>query len=185
MPVDRAPGLEHREPGARRGQHADQAIPGGDAPGRPAGRPDPRAGRAGRAGVPPGARGHRTGAAPARPGRVVRHLGGGEDRDGLRHRDHGLDLPGTARDHRVHPGRRRDQRRGDRHQRWRPAVLERRGHHVDAYQGRADHDPGLGHGADRQAVARLLRRRLGRGQLRHRRLRPDHGPERRGPVLGA
>ena len=45
--------------------------------------------------------------------------------------------------------------------------------------------PRLGHGADREAVARLLRRDLGRGQLRHRRLRPDHGPERRGPVLGA
>ena len=40
-------------------------------------------------------------------------------------------------------------------------------------------------GAHRQAGARLLRRRLGRGQLRHRRLRPDHGPERPGAVLGA
>ena len=39
-------------------------------------------------------------------------------------------------------------------------------------------------GAHRQAVARLLRRRLGRGQLRHRRLRPGHGPQRPGAVLG-
>ena len=177
--------FERREPGARRGQHADEAVPGGDAPGGAAGRPDPGAGRAGRAGVPADPRGHRAGAAAARPGRVVRHLGRREDRDGLRHRDHGLDLPGAAGDRRVHPGRRRDQRGGDRHQRGRPAVLERRGDDAHAHQRRADHDAGLGHGADRKAVAGLLGRRLGRGQLRHRRLRPDHGAERRGPVLGA
>ena len=185
VPVERGSGREYRQPGPRRGQHADEAVPGGNAPGGAAWRPDPRAGGAGRAGMPPDPRGHRAGAAPARPGGVVRHLGGREDRDGLRHRDHGLDLPGAARDHRVHPGRRRDQRRGDRHQRRRPAVLERRGDDAHAHPGRADHDAGLGHGADREAVARLLRRGLGRGQLRHRRLRPDHGPERRGPVLGA
>ena len=40
-------------------------------------------------------------------------------------------------------------------------------------------------GADRQAGARLLGRRLGRGQLRHRRLRAHHGAERPGAVLGA
>ena len=114
-----------------------------------------------------------------------RHLGRGEDLDGLRHRDDGLDLQGAARDRRVHPGRRRDQRGGDRHQRGRPAVLERRGDDAPAHQRRADHDAGLGHGADREAVAGLLGRGLGRGQLRHRRLRPDHGAERRGPVLGA
>ena len=45
--------------------------------------------------------------------------------------------------------------------------------------------PGERDGADRQAGARLLRRRLGRGQLRDRRLRADHGPERPGAVLGA
>ena len=39
-------------------------------------------------------------------------------------------------------------------------------------------------GAHRQAGARLLGRRLGRGQPRDRRLRPGHGPERPGPVLG-
>ena len=43
---------------------------------------------------------------------------------------------------------------------------------------------GLGDGAHRQAGARLLRRRLGRGQIRDRRLRPHHGTERPGPVLG-
>ena len=36
-----------------------------------------------------------------------------------------------------------------------------------------------------QAGDRLLRRGVGRGQLRHRWLRADHGAERRGPVLGA
>ena len=45
--------------------------------------------------------------------------------------------------------------------------------------------PGQRDGAHRQAVAGLLRRRLGRGQLRHRRLRPGDGPERAGAVLGA
>ena len=46
------------------------------------------------------------------------------------------------------------------------------------------HDASQRHGADRQELARLLRRRVGRGQLRHRRIRPDHGPERAGAVLG-
>ena len=86
---------------------------------------------------------------------------------------------------RVHPGRRRDQHRGRRDQRRRPAVLERRGHHAHAHQGHPGDDAGLGDGADRQAVAGLLRRRVGRGQLRHRRLRPGDGAERPGPVLGA
>ncbi len=178
-------GRQHRQSGPGCGQHPDQALPGGDAPGGAAGRPDPRAGGTRRAGMPPGTGGPGAGAAPARPGGVVRHLGGRQDRDGLRHRDHGLDLPGPPRDHRVHPGRRRDQRRGHRHQRRRSAVLERRGHDAHAHPGHPGHDPGFGHGADREAVARLFRRGLGRGQLRHRRLRPDHGPERRGPVLGA
>ena len=39
-------------------------------------------------------------------------------------------------------------------------------------------------GAGRQAGARLLGRRLGRGQLRDRRLRADHGAQRPGAVLG-
>ena len=148
-------------------------------------RPDAGAGRDRRAGVPPGPRRDR-----ARPGavgarRVVRGVGRREDRDGLRHREHGLDLARAARHHRVHPGRRRDQRRRDGHQRRRPAVLERRVDDAHAHQGHPGDDAGLRDGAHRQAVARLLRRRVGRGQLRHRRLRPDHGPERAGPVLGA
>ena len=85
----------------------------------------------------------------------------------------------------VHPGRRRDQHRGRGHQRRRPAVLERRGDDAHAHQGHPGDDAGLGDGAHRQAVAGLLRRRVGRGQLRHRRLRPGDGPERPGAVLGA
>ena len=73
----------------------------------------------------------------------------------------------------------------DRDQRRRPAVLERRGDDAHAHQGHPGHDAGQRDGAHRQAVARLLRRRLGRGQLRHRRLRPGDGPERAGAVLGA
>ena len=45
--------------------------------------------------------------------------------------------------------------------------------------------PGERHGADGQAGDRLLRRCVRRGQLRHRRLRPGDGTERRGAVLGA
>ena len=86
---------------------------------------------------------------------------------------------------RVHAGRRRDQRRGGRDQRRRPAVLECRGHDAHAHQGHPRDDAGLGDGADRQAVPGLLRRRVGRGQLRHRRLRPGDGAQRPGPVLGA
>ena len=56
---------------------------------------------------------------------------------------------------------------------------------LHAHQGHPGHDAGQRDGADRQAVAGLLRRRLGRGQLRHRRLRPGDGPERAGAVLGA
>ena len=85
----------------------------------------------------------------------------------------------------VHPGRRRDQRRRHRHQRRRPAVLERRGDDAHAHARDPRHDARERDGADRQAGARLLGRRLGRGQLRHRRLRAHHGPERPGPVLGA
>ena len=52
-------------------------------------------------------------------------------------------------------------------------------------RGHPRHDARERDGAHRQAGARLLRRRVGRGQLRHRRLRADHGPERPGAVLGA
>ena len=38
------------------------------------------------------------------PARVVRALGGGEDRDGQRHREHGLDRRGAAADRGVHAG---------------------------------------------------------------------------------
>ena len=117
--------------------------------------------------------------------RVVRAVRRRQDRHGLRHREHGLGRRRAAPDRRVHPGRRRDQRRRHRHQRRRPAVLERRGDDAHAHQGHPRDDARQRDGADRQAGARLLRRRVGRGQLRHRRLRADHGPERPGAVLGA
>ena len=111
----------------------------------------------------------------ARAGRVVRAVVGRADLDDLRHREHGLGGRRAQADRRVHPGRRRDQHRGRRDQRRRPAVLERRGHDAHAHQGHPGDDAGLGDGAHRQAVAGLLRRRVGRGQLRHRRLRPGDG----------
>ena len=180
-----AAGQQPGEPRARHGQHPDGPLPRGHAPGGADRRPDagPRCDR--RAGVPPGAGGARAGAGAVGAGRVVRGVRRREDRDGLRHREHGLDLPGAARADRVHPGGPGDQRRRHRHQRGRAALLERRVDDAHAHQGHPRDDPGLGDGAHRQAVAGLLRRRLGRGQLRDRRLRPDHGPERAGAVLGA
>jgi biotin carboxyl carrier protein len=116
---------------------------------------------------------------------VVRRLLRCADLHGVRHREHGLDRADPAPDHRVHPGGRRDQHRRDRHQRRRPAVLERRGHDADAHPRDPDHDPGQLDGAHRQAGARLLRRGVGRRQLRHRRLRAGDGAQRPGAVLGA
>ncbi len=48
----------------------------------------------------------------------------------------------------------------------------------------ADHDAGRRDGAGRQADARLLGRRVGRGQPGDRGLRADHGAQRPGAVLG-
>ena len=149
------------------------------------GDPDEGVGVRRRAGVPADHRRARSRRGARRAGRVVRAEFGRADRDGLRHREHGLGRRGAAPDHRVHAGRRRDQRRRDRHQRRRAAVLERRGDDADAYARHPRDGAGERDGADRQAGARLRRRRVGRGQLRHRRLRPDHGPERAGAVLGA
>ena len=169
----------------RRGDHPDDPAPRGRHPGRPVRRPDEVA-RLGRgAGVPARDRRPRPRRGDAGAGGVVRALRGCAHLDGLRHREHGLGGQGAAPDRGVHPGRRRDQRRGGRHQRRRPALLERRGHDADAHQGHPGDDPGERDGAHRQAVAGLLRRRLGRGQLRHRRLRPGDGAQRAGAVLGA
>ena len=115
----------------------------------------------------------RRGARAAR--RVVRPVLGRPHLDGQRHREHGLGGARAAPAHHLHAGRRRGERRRGRHQRRRAAVLERRGDDAAAHQGHPRHDARQRHGAHRQALARLLRRRLGRGQLRHRRLRPGHG----------
>ena len=78
------------------------------------------------------AAGCRSSGSPCRPGRTISM--------DQRHREHGLDRRRAAAHRRVHPGRRRDQRRGDRHQRGRPALLERRGHHAHAHPGHPGHD---------------------------------------------
>ena len=124
-------------------------------------------------------------AAHGRADRVVRPVRRGQDRHGLRQREPRLGGPGAAPARRAHPARRRGQRRRRRHQRRRPAVLERRGDDADAHPGHPRDDAGQRDGADRQAGHRLLRRGLGRGQLRHRWLRPGDGTQRRGAVLGA
>ena len=138
----------------------------------------------GRARVPADRRGDRPRRAARRPAGVVRALGRSEDRDGLGHRDDGLDRGRAAADRAVHAGRRRAQRGRRRHQRRGAAVLQRRGDDADAHARRPDHDAAERDGAGRQAGARLLGRRVGRGQLRDRRLRADHGAERPGAVLG-
>ena len=179
----RPPGRHQpREHRGRGDPQPHRALPGGDAARRAAGRPDPRARLAGRARVQPRDRRARPRRGARRAGRVVRALLRRAHRDGLGHREHGLGGGGAAPHRRLHAGGRRDQRRGDRHQRRRPAVLERRGHDADAHQGHPRDDARERDGADRQAGARLLRRRLGGGQLRHRRLRARHGPERAGAV---
>ena len=118
-------------------------------------------------------------------GRVVRLVLGRNHFDGQRHREHGLGVSRAAPDHHLHPGRRRDQRHRRGHQCRRPAVLERRSDDADAHQGHPGHDPRQRDGADRQAIPGLLRWGFGRGQLRHRRLRPRDGTQRSSPILGA
>ena len=181
-PVTRAE--QGRHPG-RRGHDPDRPAPGGRDPGGALRRPDEGPGGGLGARVLTDHRGHRPRGADAGALGVVRALGGRPDLDGLRHGEHGLGRGRAQADHRVHPGRRRDQRRRRGHQRRSPAVLERRGDDAHAHQGHPGHDPGQRDGADREAVARLLRRSLCRGQLRHRWLRPGDGPERSGAVLGA
>ena len=84
-----------------------------------------------------------------RAARVVRAVRRRPHRDGQRHREHGLDRRRAAPAHRVHPGRRRGQRRRHRHQRRRPAVLERRGDDAHAHQGHPRDDARQRDGAHR------------------------------------
>ncbi len=149
------------------------------------GDPDARARITGRTRVPAHRRRARSRRRARCSPRLVRAVGGSEDRHGQRHREHGLDRGRAAADHPLHPSRRRRQRGGDRHQRRRPAVLERRSDDADAHEGHPRDDARLGDGAHRQAGARLLGWHIGRRQLRHRRLRAHHGTQRPGPVLGA
>jgi hypothetical protein len=133
-----ADGVAARRPraGAQHGEHRPRPVttatgrcPEG-MPGRAVGRPD-RASAPGR----PGAR-VCAAIALAQAGGADRWfaVSAGANRHGLGHREHGLDLPGAAGDHRVHQdGGESTSRHG--HQRRRPAVLERRGHHAHAYQG--------------------------------------------------
>ncbi len=179
----RAPAREERrEHGRRRRHELHGASPGGDEAGRAARGSEPRDGLARRAGVPAHRRRDRARRAAAGAARVVRRLGGGVDLDAERHREHGLDLDRAAPHRRVHPARRRDQRRGHRHQRRRPAVLERRGDHAHAHPRHPRHDARIGDGAHREGGPGLLRQRVGGGQRGHRRVRPHHGAERPGAV---
>jgi hypothetical protein len=108
-----AEGAQHRGDRRRRGLHPDAAAPRGRHPGGAAGRPDEGARRAVGAGVPPGHRRAGPGRADAGAAGVVRAVGRRPDLDGLGTEN----MDWVARrcaDRRVHPGRRRDQRRGRR-----------------------------------------------------------------------
>ena len=176
---------EHRE--HRRGvaDQPDGDVPRGHDAGRAARRSEPRGRFAGGGRVPAHSRRPGPGRVDERAARMVRALGRGQDLDAERHGEHGLDLARAAPPDRLHPGRRRSEHRRDRHQRRRPALLERRGDDADAHARHADHDAGGRDGAHRQDGARLLRLGVGRGQHRDRRLRAHHGAERPGAVLGA
>ena len=182
-PAGRAEHGRHRR---RPGDHADGALPGGHDPGGAVRRPDQGAGHRRRAGVRPGrsprstsprSAASRSSGSRCPPAPRISMDSGTENMDWV--------ARALRRIIDVHPGRRGDQRRRRRDQRRRPAVLERRGDDAHAHQGHPGHDAGQRDGAHRQALAGLLGRGVGRGQLRHRRLRPGHGPERAGAVLGA
>ena len=182
------PGSRRQQGRPRRGRrpHPQPALPRGHDAGRAARRPDPLARRARRGRVRPGrARRSTSPRSSARPwsGSRSRRARGSSMDNGTENMD--WVARALRRIVEFTQARRRDQhhRHGD--QRRRPAVLERRGDDADAHQGHPRHDPRQRDGADRQAVAGLLRRRLRRGQLRHRRLRPGDGSERAGAVLGA
>ena len=140
VPVDRAAGDEPVRDRRRHGPQLHRALSGGNAARDPARRPDAGARGAGGAGVPADHRRDRPRGGAWRAARVVRTVGRGEDRDGQRDRDDGLDRSGAAQDRAVHAGGRRAQRRRGRDQRRRAAVLERRGDDADAHPRGADHD---------------------------------------------
>ena len=104
----RAVDRPRRQRGQRRrgaGEQLHRSLSRGHATRGPARRPYARAGLAGRTGVHPDHRRARSRRGAGRAGRVVRAVGRRQDRDGLRHREHGLDRRGAAPNHRVHPAR--------------------------------------------------------------------------------
>ena len=117
----------------RRCAHDHRPLSRGHGARRDLRRPDQGTGRDRRA----RGRSHHAGARPrrgdGRARRVARGVGRGEDLDGERHREHGLDLTRAAPPDRVHTGAGRGERRRRRDQRRRPALLERGGHDAVAH----------------------------------------------------
>ena len=148
-PVDRPPGEQGR--GHRRcGDHADRRVPGWDDPGAMFGDPTKALGTVAGRRVRPIA------AAVKLAGEQACRSSG--SRCPRARRSRWTPAPRTwtawprpcARSS-VHPERRRDQHHRGRHQRGRPAVLERRSDDADAHQGHPDHDARHRDGAHRQA----------------------------------
>ena len=96
VPVERAPGGEQGRHRGRRRHHADRVLPRGHHPRAAARRPDPGAGCGVRGGVLADHRRARPRRDDAGAGRVVRAVGRRPDRDGLRHREHGLGGPARS-----------------------------------------------------------------------------------------
>ena len=87
---------EHRQRRGRTSAQRHGEGAGRHDPGGAVRRPDPRAGQLGRAGVQADHRGAGSGRADGCTGRMVHAVVRGQDRDGQRHREHGLDRCGAA-----------------------------------------------------------------------------------------
>ena len=128
---------------------------------------------------------HRPGREVERSGRVVRTVLRCHHLDGERHREHGLGLPRPAPDQSPSP---RTAARSTSSSRASTSALSPTGNaeanHVDAHQGFLVMTPDSAMVLTGKQSLGLLRWCVGRGQLRYRWLRPRHGPQRPGAVLG-
>ena len=111
VPVDRPPGAEPGQHRRRVRLQLHRPLPGGHGARDPARRPQPRAGLAGRARVPADHRRDGPGRGAAAAARVVRPVGG-RAKIAMDSGTENMDWIAAVlrRDHRVHAGRRRDER---------------------------------------------------------------------------
>ena len=183
----RGPALRPEQGGGRvrSDPDADREGAGGDAARPRALGSDDGDGRAVGAGMRSPGRGLRPGGVALGAARVGARLVGRQDRDGQRDRESRRDGPRRAPDRDLHAGRRHREHHRPGRQRRRPELLRRARDDADAHEGRPHHDADRVDGVDGARGPRGLGRGVGRGRDRDRRLRADHGSERRGAVLRA